>query len=716
MSTPTPLPPDQHRWFVACPQFVEPLLAEELTVLGAVTVKIGHAGVLAQGDLAFAYRVLLWSRLVSRLTLQLAQGYGKDQAELAVLLQGIDWSRHIRPDGSFRVRFSGQNDDIRNTRFGAQWVKDQIVDQFRSHDAQRPDSSAHPDVMVSVNLYSGKASVGVELNAGSLHTRGYRDPEQHYALHENLAAALLIRAGWPALLQAQAAAESRTVLTLLALQCGADGFLIEAALMAYDMAPGLLRGAAATVASRWPGHDAGLWASLMQEARQRRDAGLLQADRFRFLGTDTDAQGQAQARSDWETLGLPGAAWGTMPTEGEQGLVVTRLAFAREERAAMVRPRYAAIGQTLATLPPGFRGALFAPAEAPLAMTDLFYSRSYRFMNGRQESQLWTLDNLTQKVRPTVWVSEDFANRLRRNLRRLKPFLKRGETNAYRIYDADIPEFALAVDRYGDWLHVQEYAPPASIDARTARQRLEQALLTLPAVLDVDPQHIVLKQRRRQRGSEQYRKQGEAQALTVFEHGVKFRVNLTEYLDTGLFLDHRPMRYWVQQHSRERTVLNLFCYTGAVSVHAAIGGAKRVDSVDMSQTYLNWAQENFRLNGIKPSPYAWRFIRANAVEWLAGCQGRYQLIFLDPPTFSNSRRMQDSFDVQRDHAGLIEAAMRLLEPDGVLVFSNNFRRFRLDPAMVAQYAVQDYHKPSIPADFSRDPNIHQCWLIRHRGA
>nr|HPQ97779.1 bifunctional 23S rRNA (guanine(2069)-N(7))-methyltransferase RlmK/23S rRNA (guanine(2445)-N(2))-methyltransferase RlmL [Thiolinea sp.] len=344
-----------------------------------------------------------------------------------------------------------------------------------------------------------------------------------------------------------------------------------------------------------------------------------------------------------------------------------------------------------------------------------FYSRTYRVMNGRQESQLWTLDTLKQKQRPTVWISEDFANRLRKNLRRLKPFLKRQETNAYRIYDADIPEFALAVDRYGDWLHVQEYAAPASIDPKLAHQRLEQALLTLPEVLDVDPQHIVLKERKRQRGPEQYQKQGEARNLTVFEHGVKFRVNLTEYLDTGLFLDHRPMRHWVQQHSKGRTVLNLFCYTGAVSVHAAMGGAQRVDSVDMSQTYLDWAQANFRLNGFRPSPYTWRFIRANAVEWLAGCRGRYQLIFLDPPTFSNSRRMQDVFDVQRDHVALIDDAMRVLEPDGVLVFSNNFRRFKIDPVLEQRYELQDFHKPSIPEDFQRDPNIHRCWLIRHPG-
>jgi len=271
------------------------------------------------------------------------------------------------------------------------------------------------------------------------------------------------------------------------------------------------------------------------------------------------------------------------------------------------------------------------------------------------------------------------------------------------------------VDRYADWLHVQEYAPPASIDEKTAQQRLDQVLITLAEVLKVPPNKIVLKQRKRQKGSDQYERQAEAgNSLIVHEHGVRFKVNLSDYLDTGLFLDHRPMRLWIQQQAKDKSVLNLFCYTGAVSVHAAVGGASRVDSVDLSATYLAWAEDNFQLNHLATNPYKYHMIRDNAMEWLAHCKQRYDLIFLDPPTFSNSKRMQDVFDVQRDHVQLLNDAMRVLQQGGTLVFSNNFRKFKLDPIILEQYAVEDYRLPSIPEDFQRDMKIHGCWLIKHK--
>jgi 23S rRNA (guanine2445-N2)-methyltransferase / 23S rRNA (guanine2069-N7)-methyltransferase len=240
--------------------------------------------------------------------------------------------------------------------------------------------------------------------------------------------------------------------------------------------------------------------------------------------------------------------------------------------------------------------------------------------------------------------------------------------------------------------------------------------MTLPNVLDVNPNHIVLKQRKQQKGKNQYERQGRAeQALHVTEHGVTFKVNLTDYLDTGLFLDHRPMRYWLQQHAKDKRVLNLFCYTGTASVHAAVGGASRVDSVDMSATYLAWARENLALNGFQHDPYRrYRFIQDNVLDWLSECNEQYDLIFLDPPTFSNSKRMEGAFDVQRDHIALINDAMRVLSAEGTLIFSNNFRKFQLDPEVEAKYQVQDYRKASLPLDFERDPKIHGCWLIKHR--
>jgi 23S rRNA (guanine2445-N2)-methyltransferase / 23S rRNA (guanine2069-N7)-methyltransferase len=707
--------PTHLQWFFACPQFIEPLLANELNQLGAEQVKIGHAGVLAIGDLRFAYRAMLWSRLASRATLQLAQGFGKDQAELQTLLQSIAWHEHLRPDGTLKVRFFGLNDDIRNTQFGAQWVKDQIADYFMARDGIRPSVNNEPDIVVVVNLHKGNASVGIELNQQSLHQRGYRQADSHAAMRENLAAAVLVRAGWPEMVASEV--ES---LALFDPICGSATLLIEGALMALDIAPGLLR--ETTVAERWIGHDAVLWHELLTEAEQRRATGITGEERYVFWGNDGNPAEVMAARADWRSIGLPAARWTqcdikAMPeaSSAQAGLVISALPYDANTTAAVLRPVYSALGAWMASLPAGYRGALFADTQAPMPLTNLFYSKEYRLLNGETECKVFTFETLVQKERPTIWISDDLANRISKNLRKLKPFIKQGITDAYRVYDADIPGYSLAVDRYADWLHVQEYAPPKSIDEKVAAQRLQQALMTLPEILDVDPTRIVLKQRKQQKGKNQYEKQGRAeQSLMVTEHGVQFKVNLTDYLDTGLFLDHRPMRYWLQQHSRGKKVLNLFCYTGTASVHAAVGGASRVDSVDMSATYLDWAAENFRLNGLQHDPYRrFRFIQANVLDWLYDCDEYYDLIFLDPPTFSNSKRMQNTFDVQRDHANLIEDAMRVTSQDGTLIFSNNFRKFKLDPAITEKYAVQDYRVQSLPVDFERNPKIHGCWLIRH---
>lgn len=706
----------KYEWFFACPQFIEPLLADELLSLGAEQAKIGYSGVQAWGDLSFAYRALIWSRLASRATLQLAQGFGKDKAELSELIKTIPWAEHLRIDGSFKVRFSGLNDDISHTQFGAQWVKDQIVDLLRTPDGQRPHISANPDLMVSVNLHKGKASIGIDLNQKGLHQRGYRDPEAYYAFHENLAAAVLIRAGWLELIKSDL-----PVVCLLDPLCGAGEFITEAALMAFDLAPGLLRGA--TVAQRWLKHDADLYSELLIEARERQQAGLAKEERFRFIAAERDQAKLATAQSDWSALNLPAAQWLNQAPkqlefasfQADRGLLLCQFPFDPEQNSLAWRSAYSEFGKASAQLASQFQGALFAPAAAPLAFTDLFYSKTYRFLNGREEYQLWTLDKVVQKAKPTTWIAEDFANRIEKNLRKLKGFIQRGQTNAYRIYDADIPEYAVAVDRYADWLQVQEYAPPASIDEKTAQQRLDQVLITLAEVLKVPANQIVLKQRKRQKGLEQYERQAQAgQSLVVHEHGLRFKVNLSDYLDTGLFLDHRPMRLWMQQQAKGKSVLNLFCYTGAVSVHAAAGGASRVDSVDLSSTYLAWAEDNFQLNHLQLNPYKYRTIRANAVEWLAACKQHYDLIFLDPPTFSNSKRMQEVFDVQRDHLALLNSAMQVLAKDGTLIFSNNFRKFKLDPIIQERYSVEDYRLRSIPEDFQRDMKIHGCWLIRHK--
>ena len=312
---------------------------------------------------------------------------------------------------------------------------------------------------------------------------------------------------------------------------------------------------------------------------------------------------------------------------------------------------------------------------------------------------------------------EMFANRLRKNVRHLGKWARREGVTCYRIYDADLPEYALAIDLYEGWAHVQEYAAPLTVDPARAENRLRDALEAIPQVLGIPAEHVVLKVRRKQKGLAQYeRRATTGDVQIVHEGGLRFRVNLTDYLDTGIFLDHRPIRALIRGLAAGRRFLNLFAYTGTATVYAAAGGADTTTTVDMSSVYLDWARQNMALNGFAEGP-AHRFVRADCLAWLATPRPeRYGLIFLDPPTFSNSKRMGErTFDVQRDHAHLIRAAAGLLARDGVLVFSNNFRHFTMNRPALAHLTIEDISANTIPQDFQRNPRIHACWKIVRRG-
>ena len=303
-----------------------------------------------------------------------------------------------------------------------------------------------------------------------------------------------------------------------------------------------------------------------------------------------------------------------------------------------------------------------------------------------------------------------FANRLQKNLKQLGKWARKADVSCYRLYDADMPEYAVAVDLYGDWVHVQEYAPPRSIDPDKAQTRLLDALAAIPVALGIASDKVVIKRRERQSGTRQYQRQGtQGNFLEVEEGGVKLLVNLTDYLDTGLFLDHRPLRLRIQQEAAGKRFLNLFCYTATATVHAAKGGARTTTSVDLSKTYLDWARRNLSLNGFSDKQ---KLEQADVMAWLTTDRGEYELIFIDPPTFSNSKRVEGVFDVQRDQVLLIDLAMARLAPGGVLYFSNNFRKFELDAGLLTRYQVEDISAATLDPDYARNPKIHRAWRFQ----
>jgi 23S rRNA (guanine2445-N2)-methyltransferase / 23S rRNA (guanine2069-N7)-methyltransferase len=351
-----------------------------------------------------------------------------------------------------------------------------------------------------------------------------------------------------------------------------------------------------------------------------------------------------------------------------------------------------------------------------LSALQLRAERTFKARNGPLECEQknYLLSETPHEAAAPRAIAEDFANRLRKNIRGLEKWAAREHLDCYRLYDADLPEYNVAIDRYSSWVVIQEYVAPKTIDPQRARQRLYDAISATLVVLDIPADRLVVKARERQKGKNQYEKLAQkGEFLLVDEYDARLWVNLTDYLDTGVFLDHRIARKMLGEMSRGKDFLNLFAYTGTASVHAGIGGAASTTSVDMSRTYLEWAEKNLRSNGLTGKQH--RLIQADCISWLDLTTEQFDVIFIDPPTFSNSKRMSESFDVQRDHVLLMKNLKRLLRPKGTIMFSNNRRDFKLDTeglqalGLTAKSITERTRSP----DFARNRYIHNCWLISH---
>jgi 23S rRNA (guanine2445-N2)-methyltransferase / 23S rRNA (guanine2069-N7)-methyltransferase len=716
--------------FATVPKGIEPLLAEELRALGGAEVRETRAGVAFHGDLAAAYRACLWSRLANRVLLSLAQFPAASPEALYAGVRGIDWSAHLGPENTLAVEFNASHSQITHSHFGALKVKDAVVDQFRERTGQRPSvATEEPDVRINVYLHQDQATLSLDLSGESLHRRGYRAQTVAAPLKENLAAAILLRAHWPGL-----AAQGGSLVDLM---CGSGTLPIEAALIAADIAPGLNRAYYGFL--HWRGHDAAIWEALRTEARARRDAGLQKLPPIR--GYDRDPSAVRAALANVAQAGLSGhvhierrelADCRSEHVE-HAGLVVANPPYGERLGGESELPGlYRALGDALKRCYTGWQGAVFTGNPELGKVMGLRARKMHVLWNGAIECKLLHFD-----IRADQFVIERspaekllrhapagltpgaamFANRLRKNLKHLGKWARAEGLCCYRLYDADMPEYALAIDLYEGaerWAHVQEYAAPKTIDPGKAHERLKEALSAIPGTLDLPVANIFLKVREKQKGKSQYERLDQrGEFHEVREDGLKLLVNFTDYLDTGLFLDHRLTRRLIGERARDRRFLNLFCYTGAATVYAAGGRARSTSSVDMSHTYLDWAQRNLALNGFTGRHH--ELIQADVFAWLREeRERRYGLIFLDPPTFSTSKRMQGTLDIQRDHVHLISAAGNLLEPGGELVFSCNFRRFRLDTEGLSGFEVEDLTAATIPKDFARNPRIHQCFRLRHR--
>jgi 23S rRNA (guanine2445-N2)-methyltransferase / 23S rRNA (guanine2069-N7)-methyltransferase len=712
-------------WIATAPVGAASVLAEELAQFGASDVRERSHDVKFQGTLEVGYRACLWSRTATRVYLSLGSIDAASSKGLYDAVKRIDWREHLAPGATLACDCSGGNESIRHTIYGAQLLKDAVCDNLRDATGERPNiKPERPDVLLHLHVEGPTALLSVDFSGESLHRRGYRLEGGRAPLKENLAAAVLLRAGWPAVCERGGA--------LLDPMCGSGTFLTEGALIAADAAPAL--GRAYFGFFGWRGHDAPLWQRLRAEAESRRAA---RSVRRCVLGSDADADAVRMALANGESAAV--AEWlhvekrsldEVVRPKGEPGLIVANPPYGERLGAQSGLPAlYSELGLVLRDRFQGWQAAILT-GNPPLARNlGIYAKRTHRFFNGTIECRLLRFE-LTEanQQRPAEAVRADwssrpgaqmFANRLRKNLQRLDSWAAREHIDCFRVYDADMPEYAFAIDLYGRaarHVHVQEYAPPKSVDQESARERRREVLAVLPEVLEVPVSQVHSRVRKPQKGSEQYEKRdAQAERHAVQEGGLKFWVNFRDYLDTGLFLDHRIVRAKLRDWAKGADFLNLFCYTGSATVYAAAGGALRTSSVDLSNTYLDWAHENLLLNGFGDARH--ELYRADCLQWLEEqeLQGpRFDLIFLDPPTFSNSKRMDGVLDVQRDHVGMIRRSLKLLRPGGRLVFSTNYTRFKLDAPALEDLDIADISAGTIPKDFERHARIHRCFVVRFK--
>lgn len=775
------------------------MLSAELTALGLQDVRQAGAGASFTGDLEAGYRACLHSRVANRVLMPLHAGPAPTPDALYERVREVDWAQHLDVDGSLAVDLFTAKSAITHSQYGALKVKDAVVDQFRDAVGRRPSVDRDtPDVRINVYLFRDRARIALDLSGSSLHRRGYRDDGGPAPIKENLAAALLLAADWPARVDAGEAFVDPL--------CGSGTLLIEAAMIACRRAPGLGRDYFGFVG--WKGHDAALWERLLSEARAaERPSPVI------IAGGDRDARAVEAARRHAATAGVAASVAIERLAIDERrpaaldgqasGLVLTNPPYG--ERLAAGDAFYADFGASLALHYSGWHCGIFTARAAPASAMRLALETRLEVRNGgidcvylegrvpawsrsaasakqaplpiptgtgsesglesRSESEsgsesgtgtesdsgsAWAIATAASAVAPahpsqgnpglgsadgaTALSAIDnraiditaFANRLAKNVRSLRGWLRQADIRAWRAYDAELPEFAVAIDVYDledDERHlvVQEYRAPATVNAALATARLDAVVDALPSLLETTPERVHVKIRERQSGSRQYERAETRAGVTgvLCEQGARYELNFSDYLDTGLFLDHRKVRRHIGDSLAGKRFLNLFAYTGAATVAAVVGGARESVSVDLSNRYCRWAERNLTLNGADSSAH--QVVRRDVATWLAEStsHSRFDLILLDPPTFSNSTDTERDWDVQRDHAEMIDACLDHLETTGTLIFSNNFRRFRLDPDLQAgrlgdhRLHVEERSRWSLGRDFGRNPRIHRVWFIRH---
>ncbi len=703
-----------HQAYASCPKHLELLLKDELISYGAIDVREKLSGVVFHASPEVLMHCLLWSRLANRVLVLINQLKVTTSDELYDAIYQTDWLEQVNVvPNTLAINFKGTNKELRNTQYSSQVVKDAICDRIRETSELRPDVvKTNADLSVSVVLKNNHVLVYHDISGRSLHLRGYRQTLTKAPLKENLAAAVLIRANWPEL--------SKQNYNLIDPMCGSGTFLTEGYLMACDIAPGLTNPQYSV--ETWKHFDQDKWDAILYDAKTRMIAGT---DNFQgqIIGADhhkdsvkiteehayqLNAEDKIQCQyKTFEHFSIP----------AKNNLVVCNPPYGVRLKKN-VDSTWRQLGEWMANKAIGSKAAIMTHAKNQGFLLGFRATKSWKLMNGDLLITLITFDIENKKKlnspegqkHALPETAQMVANRIKKNINRLKKWINKDNITAYRVYDADIPEYAVAIDVYNNHINIQEYKAPNDIPEKKTKKRLDDAVLGAQVALNIKNDKVHIKTRQKQASNNQYEKRTvDSENLIVHEDNRKYIVNLEKYLDTGLFLDHRWIRSYIQSKSKDKSVLNLFSYTGSITVAAAMGGADSSISVDSSKTYLNWAKENFQINRV--DLYKNKLVRSDVLEYLSSCSHKFDLIFVDPPTYSNSHSRTTDWDVQRDHKQLLLSCKRLLNEEGEILFSNNYRKFKIDENLSDYFTIDDMTQKSLSPDFAKSKIKRVCFKL-----
>ena len=704
-----------HDFIATCAMGIEELLQKEIIAYGGLDPTPFSGAVTFKGNLESSYRMLIWSRFASRILLHIADI--EDTKNIYDAARNIPWRDYFSSESTFAIQAASSGTTEENSHFLSLRIKDAIVDYFRDTVGKRPDVSTQlPDFPIHLHIGKTKTSLRIDMSGRSLHRRGYRDFLGDAPLKETLAAAILSMSGWPP--------EDKSM-AFIDPMCGSGTLVIEAAFMYGNIAPGILRDYFGV--KGWLGHDHKLWSELTEEAESIRDKSL--SEKWPdIIGYDASRKAVGNAIAALEKTGLKRKVHferkdigSFIPPPTDKGFIVMNPPYGERLGNKDILPHlYDAIGNIINRKCPDWHIGIFSSSHELMEKADFIIKKKYALYNGplkctlfagRCKSDALYYDPPLLKSSVSFKGNSDFENRLKKNLKNLRGMVLKEEISCYRLYNRDLPDYNMVVDIYGKDIHIQEYEAPAEINPEIAVSRRMHAVEAIQNLFDINKNNIFLKLRKRQKGkNSQYQKFDKPGTFKIINEGqCRFLVNLSEYIDTGIFFDHRLIRKYIREQSEGRRFLNLFSYTATATVYAASGKAKKTVSVDSSQTYLRWAEMNLNLNGF--STEANSLILDDCIKWLKKSTDMFEIIFLDPPTFSNSQKTGITFSVQKDHPELINLAMGRLTMDGILIFSNNFKKFRLEESIIKNFEVKDISRKFIPSDCKR--NIFHCWEIKH---